>query len=162
MEWLDNNAYTRQQDRSGARIRFGVFAFFALAWGAFAFITGQGIYHSLQADSGIQVEGYVESYRNGYKDKHLEVAIDYQGETYTVTSRGQYFTRQMFEKAIETRRVTVFVNPENPEKSVMSLGVPPSSWVMLAFLSAVSAGFMGAAVYQLWSYRRGEAGDVEV
>lgn len=162
MEWLDNNAYTRQQDRSGVRSRFGVFAFFALAWGAFAFITGRGIYHSLQADSGIQVEGYVESYRNGYKDKHLEVAIDYQGETYTVTGRGQYFTRQMFEKAIETRRVTVFVNPENPEKSVMSLGVPPSSWVMLAFLSAVSAGFMGAAVYQLWSYRRGEAGDVEV
>ena len=54
------------------------------------------------------------------------------------------------------------LNPENPEKSVMSLGVPPSSWVMLAFLSAVSAGFMGTAVYQLWSYRRGEAGDVEV
>ena len=103
----------------------------------------------------------MESYRNGYKDKHLKVAIDYQGETYTVTSRGQYFTRQMFEKAIETRRVTVYVNPDNPEKSVMSLGVSPSSWVMLAFLSAVSAGFMGTAVYQLWSYRREGIGDVE-
>ena len=30
-----------------------------------------------------------------------------------------------------------------------------------AFLSAVSAGFMGTAVYQLWSYRREGAGDVE-
>ena len=65
MEWLDNNAYTRQQNRSGARSRFGVFAVFALAWGAFAFITGRGIYHSLQADSGIQVEGYVESASSG-------------------------------------------------------------------------------------------------
>ena len=162
MEWLDNNAYTRQQDRSGMRIRCGVYAFFALVLGWLAMHMLRDNYYILQADSGIQVEGYVEKYRKGYKGARLEVAIEYQGELYTIIRRGQRFTRQMFDDAIQTRRVTVYVNPADPEKSVMSLGVTPSSWVMLAFLSAVSAGFMGAAVYQLWSYRRGAAGDVEV
>lgn len=161
MEWLDNNAYTRQQGRRGMRIRCGVYAFFALVLGWLAMHMLRDNYYILQADSGIQVEGYVEKYRKGYKGARLEVAIEYQGELYTIIRRGQRFTRQMFDDAIKTRRVTVYVNPADPEKSVMSLGVYPSSWVVPSIMAVVSLGFLCMALRELWFYRREGAGDVE-
>ncbi len=161
MEWLENNAYSRQQDRSGIRIRCGVYAFFALVLGWLAMHQLRENYYILQADSGIQVEGYVEKYRRSYRKSRLEVAMEYQGEMHTIVRRGQRFTNQMFDDAIATRRVTVYVNPENPEKSVMSLGVDPASWVVPAILAAASAGFLFMALRELWQYRREGAGNVE-
>ena len=161
MEWLENNAYSRQLNRSGMRARCGVYAFFALVLGWFATMQIRDNYCILQSDSGIQVEGYVESYRSGYKRRSLEVAIEYQGNMYTVTRRGQNFTRQMFEEAIATRRVTVYVNPGNPEKSVLSLGVQPSSWVVPLILAVGCTGFLFMAGRELWHYYGKGAGDVE-
>ena len=161
MEWLENNAYSRQLKRSGMRTRCGVYAFFALVLGWIVTMFLRDNYCILQSDSGIQVEGYVESYRKGYKENRLEVAIEYQGYTYTVTRKGQNFTSQMFDEAIATRRVTVYVNPENPEKSVMSPGVQPSSWVVVSVLSAASLGFLCMAVRELWDYYGMGAGAVE-
>ena len=161
MEWLENNAYSRQQNRSAMRIRCAVFAFIALVLGWLATHQFRDNYCILQADSGIQVEGYVERYREGYKKARLEVAIEYQGNTYTVTRRGQHFTRQMFENAIATRRVTVYVNPGAPEKSVMSLGVEPASWVVPTILAVASLGFLVMALRELWQYQREGAEYVE-
>ena len=161
MEWLENNAYSRQQNRSAMRIRCGVYAFFALVLGWLAAHMLRDNCYILQADSGIEVEGYVESYREGYKKNRLKVAIEYLGDTYTVTRRGQKFTPRMFAEAIETRRVTVYVNPANPEKSVMSLGVYPSSWVVPLIVAAVSLGVFCMAGRELWNYRREGAGNVE-
>jgi hypothetical protein len=161
MEWLENNAYSRQLNRSGMRARCGVYILFALVLGWFATMQIRDNYCILQSDSGIQVEGYVESYRSGYKRRSLEVAIEYQGNMYTVTRWGQNFTWQMFEEAIATRRVTVYVNPGNPEKSVLSLGVQPSSWVVPLILAAGSTGFLFMAGRELWHYYGKGTGNVE-
>ena len=161
MEWLENNAYSRQLNRSGMRVRCGVYIFFALVLGWFATMQIRDNYCILQSDSGIQVEGYVESYRSGYKRRSLEVAIEYQGNMYTVTRRGQNFTWQMFEEAIATRRVTVYVNPGNPEKSVLSLGVQSSSWVVPLILAVGSTGFLFMAGRELWHYYGRGEGNVE-
>lgn len=161
MEWLENNVYSRQLNRSGMRARCGVYAFFALVLGWFATMQLRDNYCVLQSDSGIQVEGYVESYRSGYKRRSLEVAMEYQGKTYTIVRTGQRFTSRMFDEAIETRRVTVYVNPANPEKSVMSLGVDPVSWMVPSIVVAVSMGFLCMAARELWYYYGKGAGDVE-
>ena len=161
MEWLENNAYSRQLNRSGMRARCGVYAFFALVLGWLAMQQLRDNCYILQADSGIQVEGYVERHRDGYKKRRLEVAMEYQGKTYTIVRTGQRFTSQMFDEAIETRRVTVYVNPANPEKSVMSLGVDPVSWMVPSIVAAVSMGFLCMAARELWYYYGKGAGDVE-
>ena len=161
MEWLEQCEYTRQQERSGVRIRFLVFAFFALVWGVLAWLHGRSMYYVLQADAGTAVEGYVESCSPGYKCTHLRVSIDYQGDTYTVKNRGYHFNGRQREEAIATRRVTVYVNHSHPEESVMSLGVPSTVWCIQAFLVAVSVAFSGLALYQLRGARRGEVQDVE-
>ncbi len=161
MEWLENNAYSRQLNRSGMRVRCGVYAFFALVLGWLAMQQLRDNYYILQADSGIQVEGYVERHRPGYKKRRLEVAMEYQGKTYTIVRMGQRFTSRMFDEAIETRRVTVYVNPANPEKSVLSLGVQPSSWVVPLILAVGSTGFLFMAARELWHYYGKGAGNVE-
>ena len=78
-----------------------------------------------------------------------------------MTRWGQNFTWQMFEEAIATRRVTVYVNPGNPEKSVLSLGVQPSSWVVPLILAVGSTGFLFMAGRELWHYYGKGAGNVE-
>ena len=161
MEWLENNAYSRQLSRSGMRVRCGVYAFFALVLGWLAMQQLRDNCYILQADSGIQVEGYVERHRDGYKKRRLEVAMEYQGKTYTIVRTGQRFTSRMFDEAIETRRVTVYVNPENPAESVLSLGVPPETWIVYSLVGVVELVLLGCSGYFFCLYyRKEEAADV--
>lgn len=53
-----------------------------------------------------------------------EVEIEYRGESYRVTNVGFNFTHAMYEKALDTGRVPVYLNRAYPEESVLSKGVP--------------------------------------
>ena len=55
---------------------------------------------------------------------HAKVDIEYKGQNYYVTTVGFNFTKAMYRQALETGRVPVYLNPEKPEKSVLSKGVP--------------------------------------
>ena len=128
MEWLENTAYTRTQTRSANLTGALAFLFLALLWSWPVSSIWKGVYCVLQADANCPVEGYVESYRDGYKKSHLTVAIEYRGETYTVVRQGYMFTRRQFENAIKSRRVTVYVNHDNPAESVVSRSIPWTVW----------------------------------
>lgn len=158
MDWLANNAYAKQQIRSGQRMRAVVYLLVALFTGYMAFSPGKDAYHVLQADSGITAEGDVESFRDSFRMRrtHIEVALEYRGKLYTIRNKGYHFRRDAFEEAISTRRVTVYVNPESPGDSVLSLGVPTTIWVIIGVSCTVSGGFQALAASNAWHYFRGD------
>lgn len=167
LEWLENNAYTRHQRRSSHLALALLFAFMSAVWGWPRFKTWQEMYHVLRADSGIRAEGYVEGYRDVSKRRmgatrscsgKIKVVFEYQGNTYTVDSKGYNFTRSRFERAKESRRVTVYVNPGNPAASVLSLGIPPEIWILHSFAGLVELVLLGCSGYFLCLYyRKGES-----
>lgn len=112
MDWLENNAYTKQQNRSANLTGALAFLLFALLWGWPVFHIWQDTCNILQADANTTVEGYVEQITH----KRIEVHIEYNGKDYTVRNQGHNFTWAMHDAARKTRRVTVYVNPDNPEK----------------------------------------------
>ena len=161
MEWLENNAYTRTQTRSANLTGALAFLFLALLWSWPVSSIWKGVYCVLQADANCPVEGYVESYRDGYKKSHLTVAIEYRGETYTVVRQGYMFTRRQFENAIKSRRVTVYVNHDNPAESVMSLGIPLRMWIITVIVTLPVVAGVGASLYFFCYYRRNCRKEVE-
>lgn len=155
MNWLEHNAYTRQQTRSGNLTAALFFLALALVWCWPTFRIWQSMYHVLRVDDSTPVEGYVEQIRgHGPKRAIIRALIEYQGESYTVCRTGFHFTTDMFEQARETRRVTVYVNRENPAESVMSVGVPPFVWGCHAVFSLPVPCLLGAALYFFRFYRR--------
>lgn len=170
LEWLENNAYTKHQRRSSRLALALLLAFMAAVWGWPAFNSWQGIFYTLQADSGIRAVGYVESYRDVFTGRNsasrscksvLKVALEYNGNVYTIDRKGFNFTCSRYARAKETRRVTVYVNPENPAESVLSLGVPPETWIVYSLVGAVELVLLGCSGYFFCLYyRKEEATDV--
>ena len=158
MDWLADNAYAKQQVRSGRRMRAVVYMLVSLFTGYVAYSLGKEAYHVVQADSGITVEGYVENYRDAFKMRRtrINVSMEYQGKLYTVRNKGYHFQRGDFEEAVSSRRVTVYVNPKSPVDSVLSLGVPRIIPVIIGLVCAVSCGFLAFAVSNAWLYFRGD------
>ena len=117
LDWLENNAYTRQQNRSANLWGSLGFLVIALLWGWPVFHIWQDTCYILQADADTSVEGYVERITgHGAKRGRIEAHIEYKGQDYTVRRMGQRFTGPMYEKARESRRVTVYVNRNNPSE----------------------------------------------
>ncbi len=143
-----NHAYTREQERSGFFLRACLLAFFALMWAYPVSELWQNLYYVSQADAELVVEGCVESMGR----RSMQAVIEYQGEPYTVTRRGYHFTAAMHERARLDKRVQVYVNPSAPEESVMSLGVPPSAWVVYGLLSLIWLALAGASACQWWRW----------
>lgn len=91
----------------------------------------------------------------------LKVALEYNGNVYTIDRKGFNFTYSRYARAKETRRVTVYVNPENPAESVLSLGVPPETWIVYSLVGAVELVLLGCSGYFFCLYyRKEEATDV--
>lgn len=155
LEWLENNAYTRQQNRSANLWGALAFLLFALLWGWPVFHLWQDTCCILQADANTTVEGYVERITDrGPKRGRIEAHIEYKGRDYTVRRMGQSFTGPMYEKARESRRVTVYVNRDNPSESVMSLEIPAAHWAGIILFSLAELGLLGASLYFFRFYSR--------
>lgn len=150
MDWLENNAYTKHQNRSANLTGALAFLLFALLWGWPVFHIWQDTCNILQADANTTVEGYVEQITR----KRIEVHIEYNGKDYTVRNKGHYFTWAMHDAARKNRRVTVYINPDNPEKSVMSLGISPATWTGITVFTLAELGFLGASLYFFRFYIR--------
>lgn len=148
LDWLENNSYTKNQTRSANLTSTLAFLLFALLWGWPVFRIWQDYYYILQADAHTTVKGYVARIEGlGPKRGSIEVHIEYKGKDYTVRRMGYWFTLDMFEKARESRRVTVYVNRNNPAESVMSLGIPADARVGISVFSLAELGLLGAALY---------------
>lgn len=169
LEWLENNAYTRHQHCSSRLALALLLAFMAAVWGWPTFCSWQGIYRVLRADSDIRAVGYVEGCREVYTRRssasrscraEIRVAFEYCGDTYTITQKGYNFTRSHFERARESRRVKVYVNPENPAASVLSLGVPPETWIVHSLVGLVELVLLGCSGYFFCLYYRKDEADV--
>lgn len=155
LDWLENNAYTRQQNRSANLWGALAFLLFALLWGWQVFHLWQDTCCILQADADTTVEGYVERITDrGPKRGRIEAHIEYKGRDYTVRRMGQSFTGPMYEKARESRRVTVYVNRNNPSESVMSLEIPAAHWAGIILFSLAELGLLGASLYFFRFYSR--------
>ena len=163
LEWLENNAYTRHQRRSSQLALALLMAFLSAVWGWPTFKTWQEMYHVLQADSGIRAEGYVEVHREEFRRRNgasrscsarIKVAFEYQNHTYTIGNKGYNFTRSRFERARESRRVTVYVNPENPAASVLSLGIPVETWIIHSLVGLAELVLLGCSGYFFFLYCR--------
>lgn len=155
LDWLENNAYTRQQNRSANLWGALVFLLIALLWGWPVFHLWQDTCYILQADANTTVEGYVERI-TGRRAKRgsIEAHIEYKGQNYTVRRMGQSFTNPMFEDARESRRVTVYVNRNNPSESVMSLEIPAAHWTGITLFTLAELGLLGASLYFFRFYCR--------
>lgn len=170
LEWLEHNEYTKHQRRGAWGARALVLAFLAAVWGWPTLRSWQQVYYVLSADADSPMVGYVESYRDDYVGRRgasrstaskLRVAIEYQGQTYTVRRKGYNFTRSRYERAKESRRVKVYVNHQNPAESVMSLGVPLETWVLNSLVALGELLLLGGALYCCWHYWRKDGCDVE-
>lgn len=150
LDWLEDNAYTKQQTRSANLWGALAFLLLALLWGWPVFHIWQNAYYTLQADANTIVEGYVEQISSGSIEAHME----YNGKDYTVRRMGPSFTWAMFEEARESRRVTIYVNRDNPGESVMSLKIPADQWTGIIVFSLVELGFLGASLYFFCFYCR--------
>ncbi len=67
-----------------------------------------------------------------------QVSIYYQGSDYTITEEGFFFTESMYDNAMETGMVEVYLNPDAPEKSVLSKGIPLREWIAPSLFALIS------------------------
>lgn len=75
------------------------------------------------------------------------VEIHYKGHDYTITEEGFCFTPGMYERAMESGAVPVYLNPDAPEKSVLSKGIPAREWILPSLFTLISLCLIGGGVY---------------
>lgn len=153
LDWLDNNDYL---ERETGR-QYGWLAWFL--WGIALVIllipvraTAINQYYINSAEDTPSIVGHVIHLQpaharrgiSGGKGGHYDVKIDieYKGESYYVTNTGFNFTHAMYKRALADGTVPVYLNPEHPEKSVLSKGVP--------FLQYFCTGLFAAAALALF------------
>ena len=77
------------------------------------------------------------------------VEITYRGKEYTVTEAGFYFTDVMYEQAMDSGTVPVYLNPEAPEKSVLSKGIPPRNYILPSLFALIALTLLCTGSYCL-------------
>lgn len=75
--------------------------------------------------------------------------IHYKGRDYTITEEGFCFTPSMYEQALESGIVPVYLNPAAPEKSVLSKGVPPRNYILPSLFTLIALALICSGVYCL-------------
>ncbi len=76
--------------------------------------------------------------RGGFEIKKIVVDFIWDNKTYRTTSPGLSFDEKLFNKVRKTRSITVWVNELNPQKSVLSPGVPWYRFFLASLVSIVS------------------------
>lgn len=77
------------------------------------------------------------------------VAIHYKGHDYTITEEGFCFTPAMYERTLESGIVPVYLNPDSPEKSVLSKGVPARNYILPSLFALIALALIGSGAYCL-------------
>ena len=151
--WLDNNDYLEQQGRSEYRraswLCWGIALVLLLVPVRQSFTriyyihaaqdtpTLTGTILKLERDTGTRQE----------RKYHAKVEMTYRGRTYLITEAGFCFTQNMYEQALESGTVPVYLNPEQPEKSVLSKGITLRNYIAPGLFLCGSLLLFGVGVY---------------
>lgn len=135
LDWLDNNKYLGNQIKK--EYSYAAWACWVLAL-IILLIPVRGsavrIHRICAAQDAPTLTGEVLRLERDTTSKQqraydARVSICYRGNDYTVTEEGFFFTESMYEQAKETGTVEVYLNPDAPEKSVLSKGIPLREWI---------------------------------
>ncbi len=159
LSWLENNHYLENRQKR----EFSIAAW--VCWGAalilllipvrssFLRICNINAAQDTSALSGhvLRLERIPLSQQPLYEAR---VEITYRGEDYTVTEAGFRFTDDMYERAVESGTVPVYLNPQAPEKSVLSKGIPPREWILPGLFSLISLILISAGIHFIIKSRK--------
>lgn len=135
LSWLENNDYLEKKQKRefsiAAWVCWGIALILLLIPVRSSFLR---IYHINAAQDSPTLTGEVLRLERDTTSKQqraydARVSICYRGNDYTVTEEGFFFTESMYEQAKETGTVEVYLNPDAPEKSVLSKGIPLREWI---------------------------------
>lgn len=158
LDWLENNDYGERQTRKEYRL-------FALFLWSIALVillvpvrgSALNLYYINAAEETPSITGHVVQLEPAMSRRgltgakggryHAKVDIEYNGRPYYVTNEGFNFTRGMYERAIDSGEVPVYLNPQHPEKSVLSKGVPFMQYFLPGVFAALALFLIGTGVY---------------
>lgn len=151
--WLDNTDYLEQHVRSECRwaswFCWGIALVLLLIPVRQSFTK---IYYIHAAQDSPTMTGSVlllEQDTSSRQERryHAMVELTYQGKSYLITEAGFYFTPSMCEQAQESGSVPVYLNPEHPEKSVLSKGVTLRNYIAPSLFFCGALILIGLGVY---------------
>lgn len=161
LDWLENNDYGERQ------LKKEYLGVALLLWGIALIIllipvrgSALNIYYINAAEDTPSITGQVlmleprlsrKGFTGGKGGRYdVKVDIEYNERPYYVTNEGFNFTRSMYERAIDSGKVPVYLNPQHPEKSVLSKGVPAMQYFCTGAFAALALFLLGAG----WHYLR--------
>lgn len=159
LDWLENNHYLESRQKR----EFSIAAW--VCWGVALILLFIPVRSSLLRICNINaaqdtpaLSGHVlllerkPSRQQRVYDARVE--IDYKGQVYTVTEAGFRFTDGMYEQAMESGIVPVYLNPKTPEKSVLSKGIPTREWIPPGLFSLFSLVLIIAGIHFMIKSRK--------
>ncbi len=154
LSWLENNNYLEKKQKQefsiAAWVCWGIALILLLIPVRSSFLR---IYHINAAQDTPTLIGHVlQLERKPSRQQQLyeaRVEITYQGEVYTVTEAGFRFTDDMYERAMKSGTVPVYLNPDAPEKSVLSKGITPRNYILPALFSLIALALICSGAYCL-------------
>lgn len=153
LHWLDSNDYLEQQGRSEYRraswLCWGIALVLLLVPVRQSFTR---IYYIHAAQDTPTLTGTVlqlerDNSTRQERKYHTKVEIAYRGCTHLVTEAGFCFTQRMYEQALESGTVPVYLNPEQPEKSVLSKGITLRNYIAPGLFLCGSLLLFGIGAY---------------
>ncbi len=157
LDWLENNQYAERE----ANRQKGWFAWFLWAIALVILLipvrgSALNLYYIHAAEDTPSITGRV-IYLNpsphrgisGGKGGHYDAKVDIEflGEAYYVTNTGFNFTHGMYERACDSGTVPVYLNRDNPSKSVLSKGVPFMQYFCTGIFALLGLFLIGAGAY---------------
>ena len=154
LNWLDNNQYLESARKREFRMAAWVCWILALLLLLIPVRSSfLRIYHINAAQDTPRLIGHVlRLERKPSRQQQLyeaRVEITYRGEVHTVTEAGFRFTDGMYEQAMESGTVPVYLNPAAPEKSVLSKGIPPRNYIQPSLFALIALALTCTGVYCL-------------
>lgn len=154
LSWLENNNYLEKRKKRefsvAAWVCWGIALILLLIPVRSSFLR---IYHINAAQDTPTLIGHVlRLERKPSRQQQLyeaRVEITYRGEVYTVTEAGFRFSDGMYEQAMESGTVPVYLNPDEPEKSVLSKGIPPRNYILPSLFALIALALICSGVYCL-------------
>lgn len=154
LSWLKNNDYLEKKQKRefsiAAWVCWGIALILLLIPVRSSFLR---IYHINATQDTPTLSGHVlRLERKPSRQQQLyeaRVEITYRGKEYTVTEAGFYFTDVMYEQAMESGTVPVYLNPEAPEKSVLSKGIPPRNYILPSLFALIALTLICTGSYCL-------------
>lgn len=154
LSWLKNNDYLEKKQKRefsiAAWVCWGIALILLLIPVRSSFLR---IYHINAAQDTPTLSGQVLLLERKPSRQELlyetRIEITYKGKAYTVTEAGFRFTDGMYEQAMESGTVPVYLNPKAPEKSVLSKGIPPRNYILPSLFALIALTLICTGSYCL-------------